>query len=213
MDGRGRLEIKEREVEALDEAIARDYFEIHGWLTRRTRRSREAGRKKVGGEIVLALHNPSIEANGSNLNFLLFSTDLVRIRSALLAVVGWGVPGFSPASMRSGNAMLKFLKAEVIGKLDDWFEVAPGNSEEGMGPLLRLICLPGLPGTEKMRQPVVDLLQSAGIDGAFTMRAMLEHLLRRAEETSDYRGSLPLQFLRMLKVYEVVRDPQMDFFD
>ena len=91
--------------------------------------------------------------------------------------------------MRNGNALLKFLKAEVVGKLDDWFEVAPGSSEEGMGPLLRLICLPGLPGTEKMREPVIDLLQSSGIDGAFTMRAMLEHLLRRAEETSDYNGS------------------------
>lgn len=200
-------------MEALDEAIARDYFEVNGWLTRRTRRSREAGRKKVSGEIVLALHNPSAEANAPNLNFLLFSTDLTRIRSALLAVVGWGVPGFSPALMRNGNALLKFLKAEVVGKLDNWFEMAPGSSEEAIRPLLRLICLPGLPGTEKMREPVIDLLQSSGIDGAFTMRAMLEHLLRRAEETSDYNGSLPLQFLRMLKVNEVVRDPQMEFFD
>ena len=109
--------------------------------------------------------------------------------------------------------MLKFLKGEVVGRLDDWFGITPGSVEEAMGSLLRLVCLPGLPGTEKLRDQVIDLLRSSGVDGAFTTRAMLEHLLRHAQETRDYRGSLPLQFLRMLKVYEVVKDPQLEMFD
>lgn len=200
-------------MEALDEMIAREYFETHGLLTRRRHRSREAGRKKGAGEIVLSLHNPSVEANAPNLGFLLFSTDMVRIRSALVAVVGWGTPGFSPAYLRSGKALIKFLKSEVVGKLDDWFQVTPGSAEEGMGPFLRLVCLPGLPGTEKLRDQVIELLRSANVDGMFITRAMLEHLLRRAEENRDYRGSLPLQFLRMLKVYEVVKDPQLELFE
>lgn len=82
-----------------------------------------------------------------------------------------------------------------------------------MGPFLRLVCLPGLPGTEKLRDQVIELLRSANVDGIFITRAMLEHLLRRAEENRDYRGSLPLQFLRMLKVYEVVKDPQLELFE
>ena len=82
-----------------------------------------------------------------------------------------------------------------------------------MGSILRLVCLPGMPGTEKLRDQVIELLRSSGVDGAFTLRAMLEHLLRRAEVNRDYRGSLPLQFLRMLKVYEVVKDPQLELFE
>ena len=109
--------------------------------------------------------------------------------------------------------MIKFLKGDIIGKLDDWFQVAPGSAEEGMGSSLRLLCLPGLPGTEKLRDQVIELLRSAGVDGVFTTRAMLEHLLRRAQENRDYQGSLPLQFLRMLKVYEVVKDPQLELFE
>ena len=163
--------------------------------------------------MVLSLHNPSVAANAQDLGFLLFSTDVTRIRSASVAVVGWGTPGFSPTSLRSGTAMMKFLKGEVIGNLDDWFKVAPGSAEEGMGPSLKLVCLPGLPGTEKLRDQVVELLRSAGVDGVFTTRAMLEHLLRRAEENRDFTGSLPLQFLRMLKVYEVVKDPQLELFE
>ena len=200
-------------MEALDETIAREYFETHGLLTRRMRRSREAGRKKGAGESVLSLHNPSVEANAPDLGFLLFSTDMARIRSALVAVVGWGTPGFSPTSLRSGTALMKFLKGEVVGRLDDWFEVIPGGAEDSMGSFLRLVCLPGLPGTEKLRDQVIEMLRSAGVDGAFTTRAMLEHLLRQAQENRDYRGSLPLQFLRMLKVYEVVKDPQLELFE
>ena len=199
-------------MEALDEAIVREYFETHGLLTRRMSKSREAGRKKGGNEIVLSLHNPTVEANPTDLGFLLFSTDVARIRSALVAVAGWGTPGFSTASLRSGRSLMKFLKGEVIRKLDDWLEVPSGSMEEGMGPFLRLVCLPGLPGTEKLRDQVVELLKSAGVDGAFTTRAMLEHLLRRADENRDYTGSLPLQFLRILKAYEVVKDPQMELF-
>ena len=200
-------------MEALDETIAREYFETHGLLTRRTRRSREAGRKKGVGEIVLSLYNPSLEVNAPDLGFLLFSTDVARIHSALVVVVGWGTPGFSPSSLRSGQALMKFLKKEVVGKFDDWFAVIPGSAEESLGRCLRLVCLPGLPGTEKLRDQVIELLRSAGVDGAFTTRAMLEHLLRRAQENRDYRGSLPLQFLRMLKVYDVVKDPQLELFE
>ena len=200
-------------MEVLDEAIAREYFETHGLLTRRMRRSRTAGRKKGGGEVILSLHNPLVEANASDLGFILFSTDVVRIRSALVAVVGWGTPGFSPAALRSGTTLMKFLKGEVVGKVDDWFELPAGSAEEGMGNVLRLVCLPGLPGTEKLRDQVIELLRSVGVDGAFTTRAMLEHLLRRAQENRDYRGSLPLQFLRMLKVYEIVKDPQLELFE
>ncbi|MFP6854422.1 MAG: hypothetical protein VB980_01460 [Opitutales bacterium] len=200
-------------MEALDEAIAREYFETHGLLTRRTRRSREAGRKKGSDEIVLSLHNPSVDANAQDLGFLLFSSDVTRIRSASVAIVGWGTPGFSPVSLRSGKALIKFLKGEVIDKLDDWFQVVPGSAEEGMGPRLRLVCLPGFPGTEKLRDQVIELLSSVKVDGAFTTRAMLEHLLRRVQENRDYNGSLPLQFLRMLKVYEVVKDPQLELFE
>ncbi len=200
-------------MEALDETIAREYFETHGLLTRRIRRSREAGRKKGVGELVLSLHNPSVDANALDLGFLLFSTDVARIRSALVAVVGWGTPGFSPASLRSGTALMKFLKGEVVGKFDDWFSVNPGSAEENMGPFLRLVCLPGLPGTEKLREQVIEMLRSTGVNGAFTTRAMLEHLLRQAQENRDYRGSLPLQFLRMLKVYDVVKDPQLELFE
>ena len=200
-------------MEVLDEAIAREYFETHGLLTRRMRRSREAGRKKGGGEIVLSLHNPLVEANASDLGFMLFSTDLAHIRSALVAVVGWGTPGFSTSTLRSGATLMKFLKSEVVGKVNDWFELPAGGAEQGMGAILRLVSLPGLPGTEKLRDQVIELLRSAGVDGAFTTRAMLEHLLRRAEENRDYRGSLPLQFLRMMKVYELVKDPQLELFE
>ena len=49
----------------------------------------EGVRSGSGREDAETLHNPLVEANASDLGFMLFSTDLAHIRSALVAVVGW----------------------------------------------------------------------------------------------------------------------------
>ena len=50
------------------------------------------------------------------------------------------------------------------------------------------------------------------MDGVLTLRSMLENLLRQSELANIYTGKPFFQVLRMLKAYDLAKDPQLEMF-
>jgi len=69
-----------------------------------------------------------------------------------------------------------------------------------------------LPGQELQRQECIELLKARGVDAVLTLRTILENLLRSVESNHNYSRSPSLQLLRTLKIYDLVKDPQMELF-
>jgi len=194
-----------------DEQIVREYFELHGFLVRQMRKYQVQSRKKLDEEeIDLLVYNPSYAASDRAPNFLLFASELPHIHRALVVVKAWHTTlRFTPTMLRSSSEIFKFLEKDVLKTVEDLF-VDP--EEFGDKNLLKILVLPGLPTAEPHRSESIQLLREKGVDGIISFRSMLLDIIQKVEVNRNYSKSDTLQILRVLKNYDLVKDPQMALF-
>lgn len=200
----------------IDEAIVREYFEMHGFLVRQVRKYQVQSRKKLASEeIDLLLYNPAYRRSTRSPDFLLDSGELAYVQRALVAIKPWHtIQHFTPAKLTSSSAVLAFLEKTVLRTAERFF---PEEEADGipLGPvreLRKILVLPGLPTQEPHRSESIRLLRERGVDGIISFRAMLRDLLGKVETNNNYQKSDILQLLRLLKHYDLVKDPQLELF-
>ncbi len=195
-----------------DEQIVREYFEIHGFLVRQMRKYQVHSRKKLDEEeIDLLVYNPSFVSSDRQANFLLFASELPHIHRALVVVKAWHTTQrFTPTMLRSSSEIFKFLEKDVLKTVEKLFS----DAEEEMKDkgLLKILVLPGLPTQEPHRSESIQLLRERGVDGIISFRTMLLDIIQKVEVNRNYSKSDLLQILRVLKNYDLVKDPQMALF-
>lgn len=195
-----------------DEHIAREYFELHGFLVRQVRKYSVHSRRKLADEeIDLLIYNPLYEASGRKPQFLLFSSELPYIHRAFVVVKGWHTSRFTPAMLRSSSEIFSFLEKTVLKEAGKLFKFDSG-SLPGADSALRILVLPGLPTAEPHRAESMRLLRERGIDGIISFRAMLLDLIQKVEINRNYQKSDLLQILRILKNYDLVKTSQLELF-
>lgn len=200
-------------MSAIDEDIVREYFEQNGFLVRQVRKYAVQSRKKTSDEemIDLLVFNPSWQRDRPRPDFFVSTADLPRIHRAVLAVKGWHTHLFNPAKLRSSPDILAFLQENVQREARRLVSVdagEPGADDD----LLKILVTPGLPTQEPARSQSVALLKERGVDGIISFRSMLQELIGRVEVNRNYRKSDVLQILRLLKNYDLLADPQLEFF-
>ena len=170
-------------------------------------------RKKSSDEelIDLLVLNPAFTRGERRPDFFLFTSELRYIHRAMLSVKGWHTNVFSPATLRSSPDIFRFLEQNVQDEADRQMPLAIEEPDAG-GDLLKILVVPGLPTQEPYRSQSVTMLQERGVDGIISFRTMLQELISRIEVNRNYRKSDTLQLIRILKNYDLLKDPQMDLF-
>lgn len=196
-----------------DEQIVREYFELHGFLVRQLRKYQVQSRKKLAEEeIDLLVYNPGFVAQGRAPNFLLFASELPYVHRAVVVVKAWHTTlRFTPTMLKSSSEILKFLEKNVLKTVDQAFV----DDEEEPFPqkdVLKILVLPGLPTAEPHRSESIQLLRDRGVDGIISFRSMLLDIMQKVEVNRNYSKSEILQILRILKNYDLVKEPQMGLF-
>lgn len=200
-----------------DENIVREYFELNGFFVRQLRKYAVQSRKKrADEEIDMVVYNPNAPKTAPDLSFQLFSSDMQHIRRAIVVVKGWHTSRFSPATLKSSTRVFDFLKKDVLSKAESYFNF----EKEGVDPELaaqqasfaKILVLPGLPTSDPQRSESIDLLKARGVDGIIAFSTILENLLRNVEVNHSYQKSDLLQLMRILKIYDMVKEPQMSLF-
>ncbi len=199
-----------------DENIVREYFELNGFFVRQLRKYLVQSRKKrADEEIDLVVYNPNAPVDGVPAGFQLFSADMAKIRRAIVVVKAWHTSRFTPAMLKSSSRVFDFLKKDVLHKAETYFsfddtEVDPGEVDSG--GFTKILVLPGLPTSDPQRSESIALLKERGVDGIITFSTILENLLRNVEVNHSYQKSDLLQLMRILKLYDMVKEPQMNLF-
>jgi len=199
-----------------DENIVREYFELNGFFVRQLRKYLVQSRKKrADEEIDLVIYNPNAPVDGVPAGFQLFSADMEKIRRAIVVVKAWHTSRFTPAMLKSSSRIFDFLKKDVLHKAEGYFsfddaEVRP--EEVDPGGFTKILVLPGLPTSDPQRSESIALLKERGVDGIITFSTILENLLRNVEVNHSYQKSDLLQLMRILKLYDMVKEPQMNLF-
>lgn len=199
-------------MSAIDEGIVREYFEHNGFLVRQMRKYAVQSRKKATDEEMdLLVLNPAYEKSDRKPEFFIFTSELPYVHRAMLVVKGWHSGKFSPATLRSSPEIFRFLEDSVKKEANRALSIDP--NEPGFGDdLLKIIVAPGLPTQEPYRSQSVEMLKEKGVDGIISFRTMLQELISRIEVNRNYSKSDTLQIIRILKNYDLIKDPQMDLF-
>ncbi len=196
-------------MSAIDEGIVREYFEQNGFLVRQARKYQVQARRKVGEEeIDLLVYNPAWQRGTRKPDFFLFSSELPYVHKAIVAVKGWHTGVFTPATLKSSPEIFRFLEENVLKEVARLFP-ADSDAEEG-STLTKVLVLPSLPTAEPFRSQSVELLKAGGVDAIISFRAMLLDLLDKIEINQNYSKSDTLQVMRILKNYDLLKDPQLD---
>ncbi|MFA5257318.1 MAG: hypothetical protein WC360_04145 [Opitutales bacterium] len=197
-----------------DEQIVREYFELQGFMVRQWRKYQTPPRKKLPEEeIDLLVMNPNYVRGGRDPGFMLFASELRYVPRAVVAVRGWHTTQhFTPRLIQSSSEIAKFLERDVLKSAEDFF--GPSGEEFGGGNerLFKILVLPGLPTAEPHRSDSVRLLRERGVDAVISFRSMLADIISMVEINRNYSKSDLLQIIRILKIYDLVKDPQLALF-
>ena len=205
-------------MSGFSERLVREYFEVNGFLVRPLRKYTVQSRKKITEEAIeLVVHNPMKEKSELTENFQLFSGDILRLERAVVVVKGWHTSRFTPGILQSSSKVFDFLKKDVLNKSNTYFpiedpEIDTTVAKEG-GSFSKILVLPGLPTSDPYRSESIGLLKEVGVDCIIAFSTILENLLRYVEVNHSYQQSDLLQMLRILKIYDMVKTPQMTLFN
>jgi hypothetical protein len=118
-------------------------------------------------------------------------------------VRGWHTERFSPAMFETSPEIFRFADDETARTV---------ASTLGDGPVVRILCLPGLAASDELKAKSREILRARKIDGVISFPVMLMELIERIEVTNNYEKSDLLQVLRILKNYDLLKGPQLELF-
>lgn len=190
-------------MSAVSEQVVREFFELQGFLVRELRKSVAPGDAVRGATSAdFAVFNPAARRNPADLPFELGGEHVSRIRQAAVLVLGWHTTRIYARTVG---------RLSEIGKFVD--RVASPLPESGLAGegVLRLIAAPGLPAGQAGERTAAAL-KERGVDGILPFDRLLNELVARVEVNRNYTRSDLLQTLRLLKIYGLLRDPQLELF-
>lgn len=192
-----------------DDNLVREYFELNGFFVRQSRKyAVQSRRKRADEESDLLVINPSPQ-RAVTPAFQLFAADLAGLSRAAVAIKGWHTTkAITPTMIRKGD-LLEFVRKEAVESAREAF----ADLADADGPdLAKVLVLPGIPTQEPQRAESIALLREHGVDHVLTFRTILESMVQRVESNQSYAKSDNLQLLRLLRVYDMVKSPQLELF-
>lgn len=192
-------------MSAVNEWIAREYFEHLGYLVGQPCKYEPTGRnKRVEEDLDLLVVHPQVSEYRIPDHMVWTRDDLATVGRAVVGVRGGHSERFYAGTFEQAPEILRY--AERSGRL-------AAAARLGGEPLAVILCIPELPVSGELRERTLEGLRERGIHGVISFQTMLLELVSAVRVNRNYEKSDLLQILRILKAYGLVRDPQMDFFE
>jgi hypothetical protein len=193
------------DMSAVNELVVREYFELLGYLVSQPRKHMVPGRqKKADEEIDLIILNPTVAEHHVPEHLVWTTPDLRTVARAVVAVRGWHTGRFYASTFEQEPDILRFVESGPLR-----FAAKLLGSPPSMA---RILCIPELAASGELKDKSIRFLKEKGIDGVISFPTMLAELTRSVDKNKNYEKSDLLQIIRLLKNYELLREPQMDLF-
>jgi hypothetical protein len=191
-------------VSAVSEWIAREYFESLGYLVSQPRKYIVPGRqKKADEEVDLVILNPRVKTHRIADDVIWSDRQLKTVAKAVVGVRGWHTERFYTSTFEQSPDILRFTQPDSVKFAGQLL---------GEGDMAKILCLPRLPVDGDLKDQAITRLRKSGIDGVVTFRTMLHTLVAQADTKKNYEKSDLMQIIRLLKNYDLLKDPQMELF-
>jgi hypothetical protein len=191
-------------MSSVNEWVVREYFESLGFLVSQPRKYVTPGRQKTADEeIDLIVLNPRVSEQTRPSRIVWTSADVGSVSRAVVGVRGWHTERFYAKTFEQAPDILRFgeqasvrFAAKLLGSKD----------------MLKILCIPRLPASGKLKEETIRLLKDKGIDGVISFRTMLQELISHVDTNRNYEKSDLLQIIRLLKNYDLLKGAQMELF-
>lgn len=191
-------------MSAVNEWVVREYFEMMGYLVNQPRKHFVPGRlKKADEEVDLLVLNPAVEEHRVPEHLVWTTSDLQTVARAVVAVRGWHTGRFYASTFEKDPDILRFAESGPLRFAANLM---------GTTSMARILCIPDLAVSGELKDKSIRFMKEKGIDGVISFRTMLRELVRGVDKNKNYEKSDLLQIIRLLKNYDLLRDPQMDLF-
>ncbi len=190
-------------MSAVNEWIAREYFEALGYMVSQPCKYTPARHKKADEELDLLIVHPQVKEHRLPEHIVWSSDDLKHVAQAVVGVRGWHTDRFYAATFEQTPEMLRFA---------DKAARRAAAARLGAEQVAAILCLPELPASGELKEKTLRALKERGIDGVLSFRTMLHELVAKVDANRNYDKSDLLQIVRILKNYGLLRDPQMELF-
>ena len=191
-------------MSAVNEWVAREYFESLGYLISQPRKYTVPGRQKLAGEEAdLVIFNPQVTEHGVPDHLVWTTHDLRTVSRAIVGIRGWHTERFYVQTFEHVPEILRFVEANSIRFAARIL---------GSTSMAKILCLPRLPASGELKEKSIQALKERGIDGIISFQTMLMELISQVETNRNYEKSDLLQIIRILKNYDLIKDSQMEIF-
>jgi hypothetical protein len=189
--------------------LIRAYFEENGFWVRLHEFASEISKTKSHFPFFEIFRSTSVSSVQEK-RFRLFTGDLARYDSSVFGLIDWQVSGFSPDLLSNDVRLIKFFRKQIDNQKALWGGKDLKNLMKE--DQLKLI-VPALPKSENKTKDLFELLRANGINGVLTMSSVLENLLRNVPGKPESRGNPTIHLLKLLKLYGLATEPQLDIFE
>lgn len=191
-------------MSAINEQIAREYFEAHGFFVRQPHKYVVMARnKRPSEEIDLVIVKPAQADHDVPADILWTGRHLSGIARAVVSVRGWHTERISVQALQNFPQLFRFAMPDAVASV---------RSLLGDAPVARIICLPDLPTATTARKDALAVLRERGVDGVVLFPTMVRELAAWLETSNNYEKSDVLQMLRIVKNYDLFREDQLELF-
>lgn len=173
----------------VNQELVKIYFEINEFLV------------KVDEQLLII--NPNSQRVEPLPNFLLQSSDLPSVERATVEVKGRHGKRFFPSVINTSPEIFDFIHPEALKVANNFFK---GSKFK------KILVISCLPVGEEARRKSLKILKGKGIDHILEFSSILEHLIRKVRPNKDYANCDLLQLLRLLKRYQLLKEPQLELF-
>jgi hypothetical protein len=189
---------------SVSEWIAREYFEMLGFMVIQPCKYSVSGRqKRVEEETDLIILNPLETGHSLPPSLIWTTSDLKSIARAIVGVCGWHAERFYPSMLEAFPEIVRFAEPDSLKM---------AVRQLGSDQIAKILCLPKLPAEQKLKDETLRILKEKGIDGILEFRTMLVEIIKGVDKNRNYEKSDVLQIIRILKNYDLFKEAQLDFF-
>lgn len=191
-------------MSAVNEQIAREYFEAHGFFVRQPNKYVVMARnKRPAEEIDLVIVKPVLAEQRVPEELLWTGRQLAGVACAIVSVRGWHTERFSAQTLELSPQLFRFASTGAVASVKPLV---------GEAPVAKILCLPDLPAAMPARSDALAVIRSRGVDGVILFPTMVRELAAAVETSNNYEKSDVLQMLRIIKNYDLFRDEQLELF-
>lgn len=184
--------------------VVKEYFEWQSFLVFQPCKYSIPGRpKRLDEEVDLMVYNPRVTEPRLPEHVVWTTDDLKGVAAAAVSVYGWHTERFYAATVQQLPDIARFASKESLQLV---------SKHLGTPNVAKILCLPQLPASEKLRQDVLTGLKEKGVDGVLLFRTILRDLVGSVDINKNYEKSDLLQIIRLMKNYDLIKTPQMELF-